>query len=395
VKKTDTLADWLHAWTYDTRPIYENAFPGHRLIYGNDAKSHEWQAHQKLDFRMAMRKAERVVLDDAFMHEIAKKTIGQPPEMLAMAGLALLPFEKMFVEWDDNVRIRAVCEAAKAAGGDYGHDPDTDYGRAGLLFERLLPGDPKVWSIAHVSDSEGSLPVWPYAAVFGDEAYYEKTRGIDIPGSPMENLMASGWGYVGREDNATQFAIHEELLARGIALPEHRFFMPITRAMLKDPANTGTVLRFCKTTAQQNAGTLRWGTAILASLNTVPTVRAPREASGHFQHRLRSIPKLSTVHVSIDAKPGHEVAVYDKHFHEATGRHNRRHEVRGHWRVVDSRRKGVPSTPYWMCAHVAADEDGLYALCGKCGHLLRWIDHHERGDAALGYVIKDGYDVKG
>lgn len=402
-KAPETLADWLHAWTYDDRPVFANLNVDKEPFMVIDRTTRERQAQMRLDLRMALRKAERVTLDDAFMYEIAKKTIAGPTEVLAMTGLAMLPFEKMFVEWDDNVRVRAVAAAAKEIGGNYEFDETADHARAGLLFERrgTTESRPGCWGITHVSSSPGSLPLWPIAAAFDIDGFKSLGEDLELNQHPfVQDLKASAWGYVDDKNPAsrTHYAVHEELMERGAATVEDRFFLPIM-SILADGHKAlpphHSLPKILSEAAYQVSGKLRWAVAILASLNTVPIVKVPRVATGSFTYRARTVSRLSTVHVRIDAHPGHEVGVYDRAMREATGRHNRRHEVRGHWRVVDTRKKGVGSSTYWLCAHVATEVDPPYAMCGKCGHLLRWIDHHERGDASLGYVMKDGYDVKG
>jgi hypothetical protein len=402
--KTDTLADWVHAWTYDKRQVYE--FLGRiNVSYRVFDEGRAWQDHQKLDLRRVMREAKRYRLDDAFMRMAAKKQIAQPGEMLAMTNLAQLPHDVMFVEYDDGVRSRAVAEAAAEIGATYGFDPDIDYGRAGLLFERF--GDSaNEWRITHFCDSDGSHPIWPYAAAFSLDRDIRTLTGAGEDFSTKEfikQMMMSGWGYV--DDNAggtkLQYAIHDKLLQRGIATPEGRFFLPIIKGILREADNgrydenmvSGLVTDAAEHYAKQSAGKLRWAVVILSSINVVPTLTIQHKAKGTFQHRLHNVPRLGFSTIHIDARPGHEVRTYEAAMAEATGRHNRWHEVRGHWRVVDTYGTHKPAMKF-LCAHVVAERDGLYAMCSKCEHLIRWIDHHERGDERLGKVFHD-YEVEG
>jgi len=401
--KTDTLADWLHAWTYDTRPVFDRI--GEAKISYPDAKvTKEWQAGQKRHLRETIREAKRYRLDDNFIHQVARKTIGGPTDMLAMAHLSQLPHDVVFVEYDDNTRVRGTSAAAKEIGTSYGFNPNEDYGRAGLLFERIDRGNANAWRVSHCCDSENSLPVWPYAAYFSLD---QDARDIDpanhqnfAKSSFIQNLLASGWGYVDKGGTSNlQYAIHDELLQRGVAVPEGRFFLPILQGALRAAelggrervdAASDFITRAAGRFAAEGAGKLRWAVSILSSINVVPLLQIQHSVKGSFQHRLRNVPKLDFTTIKIDARPGHEMAVYEKHMHEATGRHNRWHEVRGHWRVVDSRKAPMR----FLCAHVVAERDGNYALCRKCEHLIRWIDHHERGDEAIGKVFHD-YEVKG
>jgi hypothetical protein len=60
----------------------------------------------------------------------------------------------------------------------------------------------------------------------------------------------------------------------------------------------------------------------------------------------------------------------------------RRHEVIGHFR--QSRKRGDAN-----CAHAYFDVTPTRQRCALCNHSIWWVDEFERGDARLGYVIKD------
>ena len=66
----------------------------------------------------------------------------------------------------------------------------------------------------------------------------------------------------------------------------------------------------------------------------------------------------------------------------AEGLPRRRHEVSGHWCVSHTR--GDPS-----CDHVYVNETDARQTCPLCGHKRWWRNNHERGDASLGYVLKE------
>lgn len=403
--KTDTLADWVHAWTYDTRTVHEYVDRVH-VKFAHNRRARAWQAVRKLELRQAMREAKRYRLNDDFVRLIAPKTMGQPTDMLAMGNLAQLPHDRVFIEYDDGVRVRAVHDEAVKAGGTYHYDPETDYGRAGLLIERRHDSNsPHEWMVTHFSDSEGSLPCWPYSATFSldRDVRLATNAGEKFSRSDwIQHLQMSGWGYVDNRKDGLGYAIHEELLERGVAMPEPRFFLPTIRGLInatdhmpEDEAEqvTEAIKHAVVNYAAQGSGKLRWAVSILSSINVVPTLMINHSAKGSFTHRMKNVPRLAWSTIHIDARPGHELRVYEHHMSEATGRHNRWHEVRGHWRVVDTRKPGGPRIRF-LCGHEVAERDGLYALCGKCGHLIRWVDRHERGDERLGKVFHD-YEVDG
>lgn len=379
-KRPDSLADFIHAWTYDERP----AFKGFFNLKGDWPKM-EKQGKQTL--REAIRRAERFVLSDDFIRRAVARASGDVSQTLANADLARLPYDTLLVEFDDNVKYQT--QLANPDSFNTSVEEGMDLGRGGYLFTRYDSG----WQATHLSSSVGSMPVWPINCVLRSPS----AESLDMLLSDRHKLfghqiMASGWGYMVKNDNNLGFAMHRELMARGYAFLEPFLMMPLqkTAGAMQNKGN-GALLRglmqFYQAWANENSGSLRLATAILASLNTVPTKRVHRVATGTYQHRLRNIPNLSVTDVSIDAKPGHETAVYDRAFREAI-RHNRRHEVRGHWRDIE--RHGA----LIGCPHEPGIVEGDYALCTKCTHLLRWIDHHERGDEKLGWVIHGEYGVQ-
>src|SRR5262245_46217419 len=385
--KTDTLADWVHAWTYDKRPIYDVLGRIRLKMYKQDFQG--WQDAQKLELRQVIRNATRFRLDNEFLSRIAYKSVGQPTDMLAMVNLSQLPFESVFIEYDDTYRNKIMRQILVEHGGTpKSHPMGDDYGRAGMLIERIN-GSANEWRLTYFSDSELSLPVWPYGVLFSldrDVRLIEDASGFHYSDF-VTTLRASGWGYIDSGDTTgLHYAIHDNLLERGVASPERRFFAPIMNGMLRaaGPRNrvdevSNVISDLAFEYATEGSGKLRWAVSILSSINVVPTLRVLHKATGHFQHRLRNIPKLDFTTITIDARLGEETRVYERSMGDATGRHNRWHEVRGHWRVVDTQKAGARPIQM-LCDHVVADRDGLYGLCGKCGHLIRWIDHHERGD---------------
>jgi hypothetical protein len=376
-----SLADFLHAWSRDPRPYLSK-----HLAMDKDKTLVRLDQLGKQSFREHLLKADRFVLSDAFIERaVTRANTTDISKLLAMADLARLPSKPVLVEYDDEVRY-----LAQVAQGTAPHMPEgqnaktTDWARAGFLY---VPED-EGWDAVHVSSSPTSMPVWPVSSRLtksGTRLHKVAQRN----GVFAKQFLASAWGITNREARGLQFAINEELEGRGFASLDQFFALPFGAwGHASDDTNLRERLGMAMPAlAKQNSGSLRLSVVILASLNTVPIRVVHTVAKGTFQYRFRNLPKLDVKTVHIDAKPGHEVHVYDKVMNEATGRHNRRHEVRGHWRDVS--RTGAPI----VCSHEPADVDGDYALCGKCTRLLRWIEHHERGNEALGWVLHDHYTV--
>lgn len=394
MKKADTLADFIHAWTFDERPVYRDL--GLRIV----DKSHVWKRIQqsgKRYLREAIVKAERFVLDDEFItRAVERASTSSVSKLLTTCDLARLPYDRILVEFSDDAKFAAQKALDTVAASTLNLKEGETLGRAGFLFERFADNltSGETWTAIHLSDSEGSIPVWPANLVLSpadDDLVDTMCR------HPMSSqMMSSGWGLLSPDDNfrsnGLPFALHRELMQRGYAFFDPYFMQPLQKLarFLEEEQNKPALAEWLyermPVFAMENAGTLRLACAILASLNVVPTTMVRRAVSGTYPHRLRNVPRLSTTTVKIDARPGHTRTVYEKSFRAAT-HHNRRHEVRGHWRDIE--RAGVNG-----CGHEPGDVDGNYALCKTCGHLLRWIDHHERGDEKLGWVIHDHYSVQ-
>jgi hypothetical protein len=186
------------------------------------------------------------------------------------------------------------------------------------------------------------------------------------------------------------FKATEELCRRGIGLPEKRFFEPLLHwaQYATEDAVKDKVVRLLGNSLFEGRGDLRFICTMLAMLNHVPTTYVHRPAKGNYRARLRNIPYLDNRLLTIHCGRRQIVNVVDHAMKGAIGaRHHKRHEVRGFWRDVEY------GKALRGCQHEPIERDGDYCLCRKCGHLLRWIDHHERGDATLGWVRHD-YNVE-
>ena len=335
----------------------------------------------KAGIRRAIIDAERFRLSDDFLLRCMERAnTSDPHALLNTLELARLPFDRpLLVEFDANVACRKRVEQGTVQG-----DPIPEIiGRDGYLF---LPIDDGDWWAIHVSDTEGGMPLWPIACYAHHSPFFTKQ---DDAGSAWEAFIASAWGLPKPiDDQHATFAAEKELLDRGVALPEPFISEPLHDLLVGYPHLDVIANRVSKAfvhCATENAGSLRQASAILASLNCVPTTRVERRPNSKFQHRLRNLSHLSVTDVAIDARPGHTQTVYTNSFRTAI--HHRLHDVRGHWR--DFARHDAP-----FCAHEIVETDNVYALCGSCGRLLRWVVPHERGDENLGRVIHDHYTVQ-
>ena len=390
-----TLYDEIHAWTYGDAAR-------HLKLTKHGLREYE---HNMLGLRMALRQAKRFVLDKAFVRAAVYRSRVPQPKMLNLLMLANLPFEKIWIEYDNNARLDMQVEMGIGAGR-----LDDDHGPAGFLIERRNPDNPGAYNISHsgyVTRTAGGTPVHP--PVLDPFSPLAPTgMVVDVSGmlpylAPRENdrlrhtetkLRGLGWGYTQPTDEMVEgvpgliINTGEELTRRGGICLEWRFFDVLSRSMVElDDDACDHLGRHFAMDAYEARGNLRLVTAILAMINTCPIEYKHRAAHGHYRARLRNVPYLDSHTITIRAGNKKVAWVVDQAIRTALGRHNRRHPVRGHWALAEYGHGGR------ACAHEPVERDGHYAICGKCEKLLIWRDHYERGDASLGYVQHD-YEVR-
>lgn len=119
---------------------------------------------------------------------------------------------------------------------------------------------------------------------------------------------------------------------------------------------------------------LRFVVAALALLNHVPVKYVGYRRPGHARPRIEQRPFLSTsiitINVPVSRRRLREINEHLKS--RAGGWHNRRHEVRGHWRIADR--------------EVSDKWERFYDPEAETFRWRLWIKEHERGDSSLGSV---------
>ena len=119
---------------------------------------------------------------------------------------------------------------------------------------------------------------------------------------------------------------------------------------------------------------LRFIVAALALLNHAPVKFVPFRPSGYLRPRFENRPFMTTNVITLEI-PASRRRVKDINHQLKSisgGWHNRRHQVRGHWRVADTQ-----ISEKWERFYDPMTEKHRWRL---------WIDNHERGDASLGWV---------
>lgn len=401
----DKLFDLVHAWTYTGCP------PAIRKGAGNVFRRH-WEK-QQLDLRLAMRSAKRFTFNDDFTRAVVHAANVGPEKILNMCHLANLPFDKMWVEYEAMARAQAQFDEGTAPFPGEGWD-----GRGGMLLERGSSNSPSTFkvttfglpavpgkhmaetpcsAVCYVLDVEGTMPL--YAS---DSPEFDEFGSRDAMHQYEDTIRAAGWGYhlsVRGSDgdrlfdslldpNSLGFACTTELHRRAAIIAEPRFFRGLMMLAGDDDAHAARVQTAFHKDILDDRGNLRFIVAMLAMINVCPVEYRHRQPKGYFRHRLRNVPYLSDAEITIVTGRKRIQNVVDHAIKDAIfQRHKKRHEVRGHWALAEYGKGGR------ACIHEPTERDGAYAMCGKCNHLIVWKEHHERGDASLGYV-QHHYTVK-
>lgn len=134
----------------------------------------------------------------------------------------------------------------------------------------------------------------------------------------------------------------------------------------------------------ERSGVLKYLICLLGALNEAPTTtKRIMGRKGAMNIGMHSVKFLEHHRISLSLPKHIQVVKYAEKL-MTNSAHRKRHQVRGHWRVVD---KGVP-LPY-PCKHEATMVENGLGICTSCTRMIRWIEHHERGDASLGWVNHD------
>jgi len=370
-------------------------------------------------YRQAMRKAHRFVLDNEFTRyatEISNRV--KPEKLLARIGLATLPYEVTWIEFDLHTKVRVM----RAFHGLEGI-PDGVSPRMGILLERI---NDTMCTVTMVGEETGGRLVVPtltgyvftidertlhfnqrYNGMTPFDAAYrsDRLKGMpefkDVMSDPdsadLMRRVAHGslWGY-GRSSGVLHSTKElmdtidiPSFLMRHGELAFSRFYDFFENAGRNTTHRLQNLSKVISDEVTEFAGMMRWIVCVLAMLNEVPT-RAnfvqpmhtmrwglTRKVAAFDYHRLtlrlpktRALPYIERKLSNVERK------------HKA-------HEVRQHWRTyLHPDKQCRPDEHDWVY-----DEEHGYALCGKCEAYRRRIPEHVRGDASLGWVRKE-YVIK-
>ncbi len=361
-----TLADRAQAFLAD---------PWHKWPLSPAAQKIAWPGFVK--HRANLRKARRFRFDDDFVRKVVQVASVPVSVTLARLILANLPFDHVWVEWDQEVRCR---EQERIGVSDWLDDHDR--GLAGFLITRnKIEGEltPSQWyATPFIASREGDAEMGPMAQC----RIPIKDSHADQPPSELSHTVISGWGYRLTdvdEQMSDPDSIYNALLSVGGTSPEINVALPL---MLR--SDSKWIWKAYEDHSHEARGDLRFLITALAMLNCAPVKYVHSESVGRFTRRHNSMPYLDSHTVSIHADSVHIARIVDREASQEASR-RRRHEVRGHWALAEYKTGRAP------CRHIPAEglSEGNHAICARCERMIVWKDHHERGDATLGFVRHD------
>jgi len=352
--------------------------------------------YAKLFKRLAHRVAasQRFVLDRSAMDVVLDLAATIDEKKIAgMLALARLPYQRVYVEYDQGYRNQV----------NLGFDKDR--GMCAFLLERVVEDDPCLFTATYIAGGSH--------VDFGGCGYLISTDGREMPdGNERDEAalkyhdmgLAPGvseparwktvaerqqytewlsmpWGLAVRDSGGVSTALVGDQLLRGC-----RPLLPgIVLALRKDGRrNTEDMLR----SIWDGRGDMRFLVALLSMMNCIPVKTVVREHAGSTFKSGRIVPYHSHSTVRIDLA---KTVAVRKVIRFAAQAHKRWHPVRGHW--VTFQRGDGP-----LCrkdAHQWAVDSGdkTRIRCMVCPSWRTWRELPKgRGDPTIGVVSHD-YEV--
>lgn len=339
-------------------------------------------------YREYVTKAVKFTLGDDAMHHIVVRGTQDHTKLPQRVPLACLPYETVWLEYDNHTRIRAQHSIGTSDLPD-----DRTPRRAGFLLRRVYDR-PTAWTATKVFDPRSGLNglsslVYLFDAESDRPIHmlgpWENMADRSVPhGASNEELMIAKrglnyplWGYA-------QINSHDEMLSKllnhAAYAMEPAYFSLMDIMLSSGKWSQKTTTKIITESVNENAGDMRFLTTALALINEVPVTFTDETRQGSFlaggrPHKFFS---NSVITLNIPAMKRRTVMQFlDRAAAKAAKR--KRHRVRGHWRTAD--------TPRGALWEMYVDHE-----TGQTRY-RRWIEHHLRGDASMGWVNQE-YNVK-
>ncbi len=343
---------------------------------------------EMVKYRDDVTKAVKFTLGDDAMYHIVVRGTQDHTKLPERVPLACLPYETVWLEYDNHTRIRA----QHSIGTSDLPDERTPR-RAGFLLRRAYDR-PTAWNatkvfdprsgmnglsaLVYMFDAESDRPIEVLGA-YSNIA--ERALRYGYPGNDLDELKRALncplWGY-------SQITSHTAMLEKLFNHASYSFepaYLSLMEAMVQTGKwTTKTTEKILTEAVTENAGDMRFLTTALALINEVPVTYTDDTRQGSFLAggRPRKFFSNSIITLNVPAMKRRSVMQFlDRAAAKAAKR--KRHRVRGHWRTADK-----PRGALW---EMYVDRETGQA------RYRRWIEHHLRGDASMGWVNQE-YNVK-
>lgn len=381
-----------------------------------DLLNHLWKRSEKEQnfarYNYAVKAARPFSFDARVVEMVAEMASGprRHKMMPIYRQMARLPFPIMWLEFDYAVLHRWRVKHGTAVD-DHGPTGTVDSSRGmfgkperiGFLIDEIenRPGDSyRVTTFGMMPSPEGvegydptpkphafplvhNLSTGPDKVFFRPNGWHRNQRMMDEINRMNQESIATAicWGM---DNDITKEKWKEsDLFGTNGVEPEPMFVEHIMQRNID--REDGMIAKMHSTllqSAMEQKGDLRFIVAALSLLNHVPVVYKHYRPKGQLLTKSRMKPFLASSTVTLQIPVTRRfIREMDKHMKsELRHSRHRRHEVRGHWRVSDKSHGDrwqrfmdpVTMRPRWRI----------------------WIEHHERGDASLGWV-RQFYNVEG
>ena len=171
--------------------------------------------------------AQRFVLDDNMVKHCVEASFDKPANLFKFAERAIPPFDTLFIEWDEQIRLGNIKEQTERLVGEDKIAPDNSQSskKCGYLIRRI--NDRVMYSCVW-SDPDIGVYFVPYGFYFDQEnpVYFEDTQGTAIDNEIKfasvgegqkqfrEQQIVSALMLMGRTYWTTQKEIHAELMKK-------------------------------------------------------------------------------------------------------------------------------------------------------------------------------------
>lgn len=334
-----------------------------------------------------LRTAKRFVLDQQAARTVVDLATAQPEQVLGWLPLARLPFEKVWVEWDQWDRIEYAHDLGTAHPPEEGSCPR----RMGALMVRHSEDPDRFGVTFFASYEQGPLPSTIAYLVDLNRTEQTRTAALNywadtlvsdggIAPDVLDRMEGFSWGW---QTGAEQIVVPIGLTGSFVPVPEWGLsFLIASQIQLdlnKRDRQREMADHLTKSVVEQR-GDARWIITLLAILNQVPrteTEEPPPKGKFLAHGAVRPYLSHSTVRINIPAKA--KPSWVARHMASIVRKH-KRHDVRGHWRTADKPPARTGEGKVWL--------PYTCMLTGKQRWRL-WIEEHQRGDANIGFVIQD------